>query len=136
LLVGLTLGLLGGGGSILMLPLLVYVAGSSPSTAVTLSLLVVGVTSAVALVPHARAGHVQWRVGIPFGVAGMAGAYRDLYHHLAESCEELADKPTRERLEDRAGRLLANVPVRENREGKPGAGASEREIDVKPPRPD
>jgi uncharacterized membrane protein YfcA/uncharacterized membrane protein YedE/YeeE len=75
LLVGLTLGLLGGGGSILMLPLLVYVAGSSPSTAVTLSLLVVTATSAAALWPHARAGHVQWRAGIPFGAAGMAGAY-------------------------------------------------------------
>lgn len=45
--------------------------------------------------------------------AGMAGAYRDLYHHLAESCEELVDKSTRERLEDRAGRVLANVPVRD-----------------------
>jgi uncharacterized membrane-anchored protein YhcB (DUF1043 family) len=45
--------------------------------------------------------------------AGIAGAYRDLYHHLAESCEELADKPARDRLEDRAGRLLASVPLRE-----------------------
>lgn len=74
--------------------------------------------------------------------AGMAGAYRDLYHHLAESCEELADKPTRERLEDRAGRLLANVPVRDNREGKPataetrGQDSRERDVDIKPPRPD
>lgn len=46
--------------------------------------------------------------------AGIAGAYRDLYHHLAESCEELADKPTRDRLEDRAGRLLASVPLRDS----------------------
>jgi len=74
--------------------------------------------------------------------AGMAGAYRDLYHHLAESCEELADKPTRERLEDRAGRLLANVPVREGQEGRsdPSQPRSpdtrEREVDLKPPRPD
>jgi len=78
--------------------------------------------------------------------AGMAGAYRDLYHHLAESCEELADRPTRERLEDRAGRLLANVPVRENREAREGQqdadqkprspDTREREVDLKPPRPD
>ena len=70
--------------------------------------------------------------------AGMAGAYRDLYHHLAESCEELADKPTRQRLEDRAGRLLANVPVRED---KPVAADSSRghadsEPEPRPPRPD
>lgn len=78
--------------------------------------------------------------------AGMAGAYRDLYHHLAESCEELADRPTRERLEDRAGRLLANVPVRESREAREGSqdadqkprspDTREREVDLKPPRPD
>ena len=87
--------------------------------------------------------------------AGMAGAYRDLYHHLAESCQELADKPTLERLEDRAGRLLANVPVRDHPDNAADSrGRDEntqrpeiprsrsrsretREIDFKhPPRPD
>ncbi len=74
-LVGLALGLLGGGGSILMLPLLVYVAGVTPASGVTMSLLAVGATSAVALVPHARAGRVQWKTGLLFGGAGMAGAF-------------------------------------------------------------
>jgi uncharacterized membrane protein YfcA len=74
-LVGLALGLLGGGGSILMLPLLVYVAGVTPAAGVTMSLLAIGATSAVALVPHARAGRVQWKTGLTFGVAGMAGAF-------------------------------------------------------------
>lgn len=73
--VGLSLGLLGGGGSILMVPLLAYVAGLDATHAIATSLLVVGVTSAVGAVSHARAGHVRWRTGVLFGTAGMAGAY-------------------------------------------------------------
>ncbi|KGI68930.1 sulfite exporter TauE/SafE family protein [Mycolicibacterium rufum] len=75
LAVGLSLGLLGGGGSILMVPLLAYVAGLDAAHAIATSLLVVGVTSAVGAVSHARAGHVRWRTGLEFGAAGMAGAY-------------------------------------------------------------
>ena len=74
-LVGVALGLLGGGGSILTVPLLVYVAGLEAKEAIATSLLVVGVTSIAALVPHARAGRVRWRTGAIFGVAAMAGAY-------------------------------------------------------------
>ncbi|MGB3830112.1 MAG: sulfite exporter TauE/SafE family protein, partial [Ornithinimicrobium sp.] len=74
-LVGVTLGLLGGGGSILTVPLLVYVAGMETKEAIATSLLVVGVTSAVGAISHARAGRVQWRTGLVFGAAGMAGAY-------------------------------------------------------------
>ncbi len=74
-LVGISLGLLGGGGSILTVPLLAYVAGMSPKQAIATSLLVVGTTSAVAAISHARAGRVQWRTGLVFGMAGMAGAY-------------------------------------------------------------
>lgn len=74
-LVGLSLGLLGGGGSILTLPILVYVAGMDTKEAIATSLLVVGVTSAVAVISHARAGRVQWRTGLLFGAAGMVGAY-------------------------------------------------------------
>lgn len=74
-LVGLSLGLLGGGGSILTVPLLVYVAGTDAKQAIATSLLVVGAASAVSLIAHARAGRVRWRTGALFGVAGMAGAY-------------------------------------------------------------
>jgi uncharacterized membrane protein YfcA len=73
--VGVALGLLGGGGSILTVPLLAYVAGMDAKQAIATSLLVVGVTSAVGAVSHARAGRVQWRTGLIFGAAGMAGAY-------------------------------------------------------------
>ncbi len=74
-LVGISLGLLGGGGSILTVPLLAYVAGMDAKQAIATSLLVVGTTSAVGVVSHAKAGRVQWRTGLVFGTAGMAGAY-------------------------------------------------------------
>ncbi|MFV8050830.1 sulfite exporter TauE/SafE family protein [Mycobacterium sp. 48b] len=74
-LVGVSLGLLGGGGSILTVPLLAYVAGMEAKQAIATSLLVVGVTSAVSALSHARAGRVQWRSGLMFGAAGMVGAY-------------------------------------------------------------
>lgn len=74
-LIGVALGLLGGGGSILTVPVLVYAAGMGAKEAIAASLLVVGVTSAVAAVSHARAGRVRWRTGLIFGVAGMTGAY-------------------------------------------------------------
>src|SRR5690242_2607162 len=74
-LIGISLGLLGGGGSILAVPLLVYVARLPTKEAIATSLLVVGTTSAVAVLPHARGGRVRWRTGVVFGLAGMTGAY-------------------------------------------------------------
>lgn len=74
-LVGVSLGLLGGGGSILTVPLLAYVTGMDPKPAIATSLLVVGVTSAIGAITHARAGRVRWRVAVLFGLAAMAGAY-------------------------------------------------------------
>ena len=75
LLIGLSLGLLGGGGSILTLPILRYVIGMEAHDAIAVSLLVVGTTSAAAVIPHARAGRVRWRTGVIFGLAGMTGAF-------------------------------------------------------------
>jgi len=72
---GITLGLLGGGGSILTVPILIYLAGLGAHEAIGTSLLVVAVTSLASLVPHARAGRVRWRTGLLFGGAGMVGAY-------------------------------------------------------------
>lgn len=73
--VGISLGMLGGGGSILTVPLLVYVLGLPAHEAIAASLLVVGTTSVAALVPHARAGRVKWQTGLFFGLASMVGAY-------------------------------------------------------------
>jgi uncharacterized membrane protein YfcA len=73
--IGVSLGLLGGGGSILAVPLLVYVAGLPVKEAIAASLFAVGVTSAVAVLPHARAGRVRWPIAMVFGLGGVTGAY-------------------------------------------------------------
>lgn len=75
LLIGLSLGLLGGGGSTLTLPILSYVAGMATKPAIASSLFVVAVTSATGVIAHARAGRVRWRTGVVFGLAGMTGAF-------------------------------------------------------------
>ena len=73
--IGMAVGLLGGGGSILTTPLLVYVVGFDPKQAIAASLFVVAVTSAFGLIHHARSGRVRWRTGLIFGAAGMTGAF-------------------------------------------------------------
>jgi uncharacterized membrane protein YfcA len=75
LCIGISLGLLGGGGSILTVPILIYALGVDEKAAMATSLLVVGITSAVAAVQHARAGNVVWRIAMVFAPAGMLGAF-------------------------------------------------------------
>ncbi len=75
LFIGLSLGMLGGGGSILTVPILLYVFHLPTRGAIATSLLVVGATSLAAIVPHARAGRVRWKTGAAFGAASMVGAY-------------------------------------------------------------
>lgn len=74
-LIGISLGFFGGGGSILTVPLLVYVFGLDPKTAIASSLLVVGAASISGALHHWRAGNVDPRTGFVFGAAGMTGAY-------------------------------------------------------------
>jgi len=74
-LVGLALGLFGGGGSILALPVLVYVAGIAPQPAIAMSLAIVGATSLLAGLLHRRGGRVDLRVAGTFGATGMVGAF-------------------------------------------------------------
>ena len=73
-LIGLSLGALGGGGSILAVPVLVYALGQSPSQATTGSLVVVGLTSLVSAVAAYRAGNVLLARGATFGVVAIGGA--------------------------------------------------------------
>jgi uncharacterized membrane protein YfcA len=74
-LVGLSLGLLGGGGSILTVPIFVYVLGFGAKEAIAMSLAVVGTTSLFGVAGHWRAGNVNPRVALFFGVITMVGAY-------------------------------------------------------------
>jgi uncharacterized membrane protein YfcA len=75
LVIGLLLGLLGGGGSILTVPMLVYALHVEPKQAIVTSFVVVGVSSLMALIPHAKRKSVCWKSGVFFGMAGMLGAF-------------------------------------------------------------
>ena len=73
--IGLALGALGGGGSVLAVPALIYLLGFTPAAATTASLIIVAATSATALYAHARDGHVAWKAGSLFAAAGIIPAY-------------------------------------------------------------
>lgn len=74
LFVGVVVGALGAGGGILTMPILVYVLDFAPHSAAMASLIIVGATSLVSLIPHARRGNVQFAQGVAFGTLGAAGA--------------------------------------------------------------
>ncbi len=73
--VGFILGLLGGGGSILAVPVFVYVLGIDPKLAMAASLGVVGATSFVGAWPHARAGNLDLRTAALFAVSSVVGSF-------------------------------------------------------------
>ncbi len=75
LLIGSSLGLLGGGGSILTVPMLVYVLGVDANSAIPTSLIVVGVTALFALIPAARSGNVRFRAGAIIAAGSVMGAF-------------------------------------------------------------
>ena len=74
-LIGLALGMLGGGGSILTVPILVYVLGQNPHAAVATSLIIVGTNAIIGTAMHHRAGHVRVRQAVMFGMAGIVTAF-------------------------------------------------------------
>jgi uncharacterized membrane protein YfcA len=74
-LVGLILGVIGGGGSILAVPLLVYVVGvKSPHVAIGTSSIAVALSAFANLIDHARRGHVCWPAALLFAISGVTGA--------------------------------------------------------------
>ena len=74
-LIGLILGLVGGGGSIIAVPLLVYVVGvASPHAAIGTAAVAVAINALAGLAGHARAGRVKWRCAVVFALAGVIGA--------------------------------------------------------------
>ncbi len=85
-LIGVSLGALGSGGSIVTVPVLVYVAGIHPKTAVGMSLAIVGATSLVASFFHYRRGNFHNKAAIIFCGAGIVGAYfGSMLTHLISS---------------------------------------------------
>lgn len=73
--IGLSLGLMGGGGSLLTVPALVYLVGQTPQAAVTTSLAIVGANSLMGASFHKAQGTLNWKVALSFGGAGMLVAY-------------------------------------------------------------
>jgi uncharacterized protein len=73
--IGISLGLLGGGGSVLALPVLVYVMGVAPKPAIAMTLIIVGSVSLLGSIPHARRGNLNLKIAGIFGSATMLGAY-------------------------------------------------------------
>ena len=74
--VGFALGLTGGGGSLLAVPLLVYGLSMAPREAFGVSLAAVGATALVGVIPRIRAGQVEVGTGVLFAIAGMVGCSR------------------------------------------------------------
>ena len=73
LAIGLSLGMIGGGGSILAVPVLVYILGEPVKEATTVSLAIVGTTALAGVLARWRSECVAWRIAIPFGLAGAVG---------------------------------------------------------------
>lgn len=73
--IGLSLGLLGGGGSILTVPAFVYLLDIEPKAAIAMSLIVVGATALVGAASHWRSGNVRLRTAVLFGLVAMVGSY-------------------------------------------------------------
>jgi uncharacterized membrane protein YfcA len=74
-LIGLSLGLLGGGGSILTVPILVYILKMDPKLSIALSLAIVGATSLIGSIGHYRKGNINLRIAMIFGPVAMLGTF-------------------------------------------------------------
>ncbi|MFF8972242.1 sulfite exporter TauE/SafE family protein [Streptomyces sp. NPDC014995] len=125
--IGLALGGLGGGGSVLAVPALIYLLGFTPAEATTASLIIVTLTSVTALTGHARDGTVAWRTGLLFAAAGivpamLAGAAADQLPQpvLTTAFAVVAGLAALRML--RPGRTESSGPVRPGRAGAAGAG--------------
>ena len=79
ILIGLALGMLGSGGSILTVPILVHLVGEPDKLAIAESLAIVGLIALVGAVPYALKGLIDWRNVLFFGLPGMAGTYLGAY---------------------------------------------------------
>ncbi|MEM8675216.1 MAG: sulfite exporter TauE/SafE family protein [Cyanobacteria bacterium P01_G01_bin.67] len=72
--IGLSLGLIGGGGAILAVPILVYVMGLNPKVAIAMSLIIVCIISIIGVISHWQQGNIRWKIALTFIPAAMIGA--------------------------------------------------------------
>lgn len=79
ILIGLALGMLGSGGSILTVPILIYLVGEPDKLAIAESLAIVGLIALFGAIPYALKGQIDWRNVLFFGLPGMAGTYLGAY---------------------------------------------------------
>ncbi len=91
LFIGLTLGLLGSGGSILTVPVLTYLVGQETKVAIAGSLMIVGIISLFSAIPYARQQLVKWRTVVLFGIPGMLGAVAGAWaaHFVSDAVQML-----------------------------------------------
>lgn len=91
LFIGLTLGLLGSGGSILTVPVLTYLVGQETKVAIAGSLMIVAIISLFSVIPYARQKLVKWRTVVLFGVPGMVGAVAGAWaaHFVSDAMQML-----------------------------------------------
>lgn len=91
LCIGLSLGLLGSGGSILTVPVLIYLVGQDPKVAIAGSLLIVGIISIFSALPYAKQGLIRWRTALLFGGPGMLGAVLGAWgaHYVSSTLQML-----------------------------------------------
>ncbi len=75
LVIGLTLGLLGSGGSAITVPVLIYLVGHGTKESITESMAIVGLISIAAVIPYARSKQIDWRSVLYFGIPGMMGTF-------------------------------------------------------------
>lgn len=120
-LIGLSLGALGGGGSILAVPMLVYALGQSPAQATTGSLVVVGVTALTGSVAAHRAGNVLLGRGVVFGVVAVGGLNHSYLGTLPEDVAALRRTLTR-----RGGRRPSSCGPSQSGRASRGGRASRR----------
>ena len=125
LLIGLSLGALGGGGSILTVPALVYLLHQQPHAATTGSLLIVGITALAGMAAHQRAGRVRLGQGITFGVLGVAGSYAGTKLSASVRPDLL--------LTLFAGLMLVAAAAMLRRRRQPGHGAEDRGVPAEAP---
>lgn len=123
--VGLSLGIFGSGGSILTVPILVYLLGHPDKIAIAESLGIVGSIALLGAIPYARDGKVDWRAAVLFGIPGMAGAYGGAWlSTLVPGRVQLAI----------FGLVMAFAAWRMwNRSAAPGAGSESDHTPVRPP---